>query len=623
MAAKTPDPSKIDAVAQAMAKIGKAQAAAAAMEKAREKMGLMTNAAKAAAREQEKLAKAQERTAKATERAAEREAKAQARAQATAAKKATKAAEKAASEDAAAMAEAEATAIAAVEAAAVAAAAAVLALVAAVGALAAKAIEIVQMREGLAATFAALGGGGTAGAQTLAMVDTLSKKLPFASEQIAGWAKSLQSAGFQGDRLKSAVEAVAAATAIMGESGGAAAEKMMKQLSEGGAAADKMLKAIQKGSPKSARLLADMGLHVQDVASAMGMTVAQFQKANIGADQMNAALQKALAAKGSNRLSAMMLEWPVIIQKAREGFLSLFEKLGPSIKPFMTAVQRLFGQFTRGTPTMRALQKVVTEVFGALFKYGTMAVQVITKFVKQNLSAKNIGSTWKEIKGAISTVAKALITVWKYLGPIFKSPLFLKGIATVFKVIGIVVLVVVGALGALTAITGLVAGAFGTLGAILWGIIGTLIEWAASAVSAGSDFVEGIINGITSGAGALIDAVSNLARSALNTFKSILGIASPSKVMMAMGGHVAAGASEGIDKGAPGVADSAAKLGGAVTGGAAAGMGGAGGGAKGSLTVNGGLHVHVTGGTSAEIAEEALALIVERLAASQGLGVGA
>lgn len=488
------------------------------------------------------------------------------------------------------------------------------------------AIDVVQQRAALLATFSALGGGAAQGAKTLAIVDQLGISLPFATEKVGEWAKSLQSAGFQGAALKSAIGAVAAATALMGESGGAAAEKMLKQLAEGGQAATKMLKQIQEGSPKSARLLADMGLRIEDVAKAAGMSVKQFKAAHLGAEAMAKAVEKALAKKGAGPLEAMATTFPVMLAKVKEGLLSTFEKLGPAVKPFMKAVKSLFGEFSKGSPLIKTLQKVVTVVFTVLFGWATRAVKAIhgifTWLMASGKSSNFFGSAIKLLKGAwtgvvtvFSTVKAAMSPILDLLKKIFSNAMVLSGIKTIFTLIAgaitVVIVLVAAVLGGIAMIAGVVAGA-----------VGALIGLGAAALGAASDFIDGIINGITGGTGGVVEAVSNLASSALAAFKSILGIASPSKVMAKMGGHFTAGAAQGIDAGAPKVEASASKVGGAAAGGASKGMGGGkGGGGKGASVTfeKGAIQIDGAGKSAMEITEEMLAVVFERIAAARGL----
>lgn len=67
--------------------------------------------------------------------------------------------------------------------------------------------------------------------------------------------------------------------------------------------------------------------------------------------------------------------------------------------------------------------------------------------------------------------------------------------------------------------------------------------------NAGVDIVRGLASGISSGVGIATDAISNIAKSIVDWFKSLLGIHSPSTVFAAIGGFIIAGLVMGITQG--------------------------------------------------------------------------
>lgn len=83
----------------------------------------------------------------------------------------------------------------------------------------------------------------------------------------------------------------------------------------------------------------------------------------------------------------------------------------------------------------------------------------------------------------------------------------------------------------------------------------------------GVDIVLGLVDGIRSTASTVYDAVGNLANSAVDTVKGKLGIQSPSRVMMALGGNTTEGFARGIASGAGRVTDASRQLSAAATSG--------------------------------------------------------
>ena len=544
-----------------------------------------------------------------------------------------------------------------------------------VGGMAA-AISVTEARDKLTATFQALGKGAGAGKATVAMLDALSAKLPFTTAQLGEMAKGLAASGMSGKALEEGVKAIAAATALMGAEGGAAAEKMLKTLQGGGAGAAKMLKGIQTGSKASMAALQKMGISVADLGGKAAV-------AKMSAAQMQAAIEKALQKKGAGPLEAMGSTLEVLAAKGKEALGAIFEGLGPAVKPLMHALKDLLGMFARGSAGGNALKGVVTKAFTAIFAVATRVVKAFKEIVQGIQGTGNKSSAFNKIGHALTVVWGIAQKVWSgikagaaivgagimsvvavvkkfaaehhvidkiktafaavgaAIKKLFSNAQVMNGIKTILKgigiAIGVVVAVVIGlwvvmaavAAGVIAAVVFIVGGFAKLVDAIVGAVSemgATLSGWVDSATSAASSFVDGLISGITGGAGKLISMVTNLAKSALGAFKSALGIASPSRVMAVQGGHMAAGAAMGVDAGAPKVAAASKRMGSAATKGAAEGgakgaKGGAAKGGKGGVSVTFEAGAIVISGVAGalELTEEAIALVFEKIAAEQGL----
>lgn len=87
----------------------------------------------------------------------------------------------------------------------------------------------------------------------------------------------------------------------------------------------------------------------------------------------------------------------------------------------------------------------------------------------------------------------------------------------------------------------------GLLYTAITGALGKLgIELPGSLTQFGTMLIQGLINGITSMAGALKESISNIGSGIVGWFKEKLGIRSPSRVFAEMGGFVSEGAAVGI-----------------------------------------------------------------------------
>ena len=130
----------------------------------------------------------------------------------------------------------------------------------------------------------------------------------------------------------------------------------------------------------------------------------------------------------------------------------------------------------------------------------------------------------------------------------------------------------------------------------IMGAVGAAVDalrsaWA-SVTDIGGRIMQGLAQGIRNGAGAVYDAVAGVGDRILQSLKAKLGIASPSRRGIELGGFFAAGVGLGIDRGAQGVMRASAALGGAIEDGftprAQLGSGastGGGGGASASVSV--------------------------------------
>jgi len=137
------------------------------------------------------------------------------------------------------------------------------------------------------------------------------------------------------------------------------------------------------------------------------------------------------------------------------------------------------------------------------------------------------------------------------------------------------------------------------------GALSFFLSIPAKFVSIGSDIVMGIWNGIKSKAAALFNFVKEIGSKIAGAFKSVLGIASPSKVFMDYGVNITEGAKKGIEKGSPSLIKSSGGMGRSIAPNAAAARGGSGGG---NITVHF-APVISGGGNSQDVAAQVKALI--------------
>lgn len=415
---------------------------------------------------------------------------------------------------------------------------AITATVGALSAMAAAAITVTERKAELLATFSALAGGDSAGAAASAAVQRLSSQLPFATSQLNQWAAGLLAAGVPAEKLESRIKAVASAEALMraaGGGGGAAAEDLFKKLGSGGAEADAFMKKIAKGGKAADAELKKMGLTLKEVGGAAAV-------AKMTSEQFVDVAAKALAVKGAGPLEALGNTFPVILMKAREGLMSLFGDLGKSVEPFMAALKNLFGIFNKGGPMVAVLKPIMTSLFTTLFEWGTKALTAIRAGFLQLV-------IWG-LKAYIASapLIHAMRDLWANIQKLAAASGIFDDNGAGMDILGVIASVVVGTF--LMLVNVFTAAVTGISEFITWvdQADATLSGLAASAMQAGEDIINGLLN---FDGGAFVAKMTDLAASGLAAFKSVLGIASPSKVMIEHGEEdISGAAATGVDRGA-------------------------------------------------------------------------
>jgi len=495
------------------------------------------------------------------------------------------------------------------------------------------AISSNEAKKEMLGLFDAMGGGVVTGAKVEGVIDGLKAKFGISKDAMVEYTKTLMAMGrtdltqLEGDLL-----AVSSAAALV-KGGDKALLEMTKKI-EAASAAGQGLKIPVKALAQ----LSMTGANVGDVAKVMGVSVekltADLASGAVDAKKFGDALNTAIVTKGQGPLERMGASSGNLKKLLDEAWGDLFEDI--DVAPFMQEVKKLFDIFGQGTKSGETLKAGIGGFFKEVFATATRVVPVVKHFLldmvilglKAYIALKPIVKTIKEFVNSAagaSVISTVLSSIWGVL-----------------KVIGVAVLVVVAAAvilwGAMIAVSVAVWTAVGAVLGFVAGAGAALTGWVTTAATAAYDFVAGLVGGIANGASQVIGAVTGLAGKATGAFKSALGIASPSKVMQGMGGHMTDGVAEGLDTGASdvqaassGVASASVKGmaegGGGAGGGAsvkrmAEGGGGAGGGASGG---GGGAQISVTvlidgaGKSALEITEEMVSSVFQRVA----LGAGA
>lgn len=473
-----------------------------------------------------------------------------------------------------------------------------------------------ESKQAMLGLFDAMGGGLVTGAETEAMIDGLKAKFGIAKDSLVEYTKALMAMGMTDlGQLEDQLLAVSSAAALV-KGGDQALLSFTKKIQAAVDAGGKL-----KLPTKALATLSATGANVGDVAKAMGVSTEELTK-NLAAGTVDAkkfgdALNKAIIEKGKGPLERMAASSANLKKLLSEAWGDLFEDI--DVGPFMQEVKKLFDIFGQGTKSGEALKAGIggffKQVLAALTKVVPLAKHFLLDLViwglKAYIAIKPIVAEIK--KFAESTEGAEMIST------------VLSSLWTVLKAVGAAVLVVVGVMGlmwtAMIAVTIAVWTAVGAFLGFVADVSGAFSGWVASAATAAYDFVAGLVSGITSGASMVTGAVKGLADGAVGAFKGALGIASPSKVMMGIGGNMTDGMSAGLEAGAGDVAGASSGVADAAVKGASSpsesGGGAAGGGGGAPITVL--VQIDGAGKSAQEITEEMVSQVFQRVALERGI----
>ncbi|MDL5023350.1 phage tail protein [Bacillus velezensis] len=256
-----------------------------------------------------------------------------------------------------------------------------------------------------------------------------------------------------------------------------------------------------------------------------------------------------------------------------KGIVSVGKSVWNGLKTFFTnlwnGVKKVFSAVWNGIKT------AVTAVWKGMVSVGKTTWNGLKTFFNNLLNGlKKVFSTiWNGIKTAVTAIWKAIVTAgkatWNGLKTFFTN--LLNGLKIVFSTVWN------GIKKAVTAIwKGLTSTAKTTFNAMksaisnimnnvkskiksIWNGVMSFFK-GINLKSIGRNIIQGLINGISSMAGALASKVKSMANAIPNGMKKLLGIHSPSRVMRdQVGYHVGTGMAAGIDKSQAKVKAAAAK----------------------------------------------------------------
>ena len=238
-------------------------------------------------------------------------------------------------------------------------------------------------------------------------------------------------------------------------------------------------------------------------------------------------------------VTALAAEILVAIVPVISSILAIVQENMPMIQMIIsTAMNAIMTVVQTVWPLIQAIIATAMAVIQSVINIVTAAMAGDWQGVWEGIKAL-VETVWAGIQNivgiAIGILQDAINGALDFIQNIWHSGWAAIGNALQFAWDGICSAVESGVSAAVNAVGGLPDEALAALGDI-----GSYLR------NAGSDFIQGFINGITAMGDFVINALRTLCNDALGAVKSFFGIASPSKVMAQMGGYIGEGLAEGI-----------------------------------------------------------------------------
>ena len=272
---------------------------------------------------------------------------------------------------------------------------------------------------------------------------------------------------------------------------------------------------------------------------------------------------------------------PLVTLIGEAGLAGAFSAVGAAIAPFLIPIAAvaaagalIYANWDKIAPVLEKLREKFVEVIGP-------KITSMIETVKATLTELWKGPLGEMIRTAVEWIGELGAAFLEWLGEriIAIVSAFVSAIESGFKIIGDVFDIVIGLLtgdfaGAWEGLKSLVADVidgviniFRSLFPETAKVIGDLVSgfgtWftdlAARMITWGAHIIDGLVKGIKAAPEAVWNALKSVVLRGIENVRELLGIASPSKVFMEIGGFV----SEGM---AVGIAGSLPKVGGALDG---------------------------------------------------------
>lgn len=374
-------------------------------------------------------------------------------------------------------------------------------------------------------------------------VDELALKVPTSRKALNEMAIAMAKGGIQGQTLVDTLNAVAQASAALGDDAG----NKLKEFIERG----RLTQRFQINPLE----LQGTGLQFDDVAASLAKNM------NVGIDKARKALfegrvklgdgAKALRDAIEHKFGAINLRQMLSLDNLAKKLGETFDKMteGVNIEGLLQGISDLAKMFDTSTASGFALKQMVTAFGNAMVTTLQLSMPFIKQFLNGVIDASlDLGLALLDLRDWMrKTFANSdLLNKVDWLRLSLEAGkvavyTFAAGLALLIVPIGLAIQEFIALDNAMTSLEDSLA-RVGT--SALAFFLDT--DWA----SAGMAIVDGIVNGIKSGYTKALDAVRDLGEGIKKAFSIKIDSHSPSKVFAKYGEYIPQGVAEGVDQGA-------------------------------------------------------------------------
>jgi len=339
------------------------------------------------------------------------------------------------------------------------------------------------------------------------------------------------------------------------------ASNLREGLTGSAAAADALGDSIAHVASKSPQSVAEIGKLADGLWKA-GKRGTELEQALLEASHEAAGLGKN---PGPELLAKRMRDLSVIGVKFKDNVRDLFSgaKTKDATDKFLGSLSRMGDLFSKSTVEGRGLQKLFDTITAPLIN-GLTRLEPLAKAVFRGLLVGALDIAILAVragKALEKMVPEGLLEDTDMLALAFDIARYaMYAFVAIAVVVGVVIGVIVGVIALGIAILAAFMGTFLVVGAVVaavavavvygaYQMILAVVAFGKSGVTAAKDLISGLVGGIRSGVGAVVDAIKALAASAIGALKSALKISSPSKVFEDLAGFTVEGYVEGIEDG--------------------------------------------------------------------------